>query len=286
MAVCPRCNSPISESGGFCSRCGAPISGVYQPSPMQAPMQAARTSALAIIALIGGILSMACLGVLTGIPTAIIGVIALVKINRSGGRLTGSAFAIVGLVLGCVGFFTGLILTAIAIPNFLEAQTRAKVSRSKADMRSMATGLEAYYVDNGAYCAWSADPSLNVFSNTATMQPELPPEMKRQPTFMQYNPSDKMFTLTTPVAYVRSYFSDPFAPAKGATYCYYSCGSGDNAGWIIWSAGPDMKYDMTADNISQIYNPKNPQFFNELLKLAFDPTNGAISGGDVFRIKQ
>jgi type II secretory pathway pseudopilin PulG len=40
------------------------------------------------------------------------------------------------------------ILAAIAVPNFLEAQTRAKVSRTHADMRSLATALEAYAVDN------------------------------------------------------------------------------------------------------------------------------------------
>ena len=39
------------------------------------------------------------------------------------------------------------ILAAIAVPNFLEAQTRAKVSRTKADMRSVATAIEAYRLD-------------------------------------------------------------------------------------------------------------------------------------------
>ncbi len=43
------------------------------------------------------------------------------------------------------------ILAAIAVPNFLEAQTRSKVSRGKADMRSMATALEAYRVDFNQY---------------------------------------------------------------------------------------------------------------------------------------
>ena len=43
------------------------------------------------------------------------------------------------------------ILAAIAVPNFLEAQTRSKVSRAKADMRSMATALEAYAVDNNVF---------------------------------------------------------------------------------------------------------------------------------------
>ena len=43
------------------------------------------------------------------------------------------------------------ILAAIAVPNFLEAQTRSKVSRMKSDMRSLATGLESYCVDNNKY---------------------------------------------------------------------------------------------------------------------------------------
>ncbi len=43
------------------------------------------------------------------------------------------------------------ILAAIAVPNFLEAQTRAKVSRVKADVRSIATALEAYRIDQNLY---------------------------------------------------------------------------------------------------------------------------------------
>ncbi len=40
------------------------------------------------------------------------------------------------------------ILAAIAVPNFLEAQVRSKVSRAKSDMRTMATALESYIVDH------------------------------------------------------------------------------------------------------------------------------------------
>ena len=39
------------------------------------------------------------------------------------------------------------ILAAIAVPNFLEAQTRSKVARCKADMRTVATAIEAYTLD-------------------------------------------------------------------------------------------------------------------------------------------
>lgn len=43
------------------------------------------------------------------------------------------------------------ILAAIAIPNFLAAQTRSKVSRTQSEMQSLATGLESYYVDYTSY---------------------------------------------------------------------------------------------------------------------------------------
>src|SRR5690348_10866455 len=43
------------------------------------------------------------------------------------------------------------ILAAIAVPNFLEAQTRSKVARARADLRSAATAVESYCVDNNKY---------------------------------------------------------------------------------------------------------------------------------------
>ena len=41
------------------------------------------------------------------------------------------------------------ILALIAVPNFLEAQVRAKVSRVYADQRTISVAIEAYTVDWG-----------------------------------------------------------------------------------------------------------------------------------------
>ena len=43
------------------------------------------------------------------------------------------------------------ILAAIAVPNFLSAQTRAKVSRSFADMRALKLACASYYIDNNKF---------------------------------------------------------------------------------------------------------------------------------------
>jgi prepilin-type N-terminal cleavage/methylation domain-containing protein len=43
------------------------------------------------------------------------------------------------------------ILAAIAIPNFLQAQVRAKVATAQTEMRTLGLALEQYYVDQNAY---------------------------------------------------------------------------------------------------------------------------------------
>lgn len=43
------------------------------------------------------------------------------------------------------------ILAAIAVPNFLEAQVRSKVSRTMQDMSTVRTAVQAYYADAEAY---------------------------------------------------------------------------------------------------------------------------------------
>lgn len=147
------------------------------------------------------------------------------------------------------------ILAAIAVPNFLEAQTRAKVSRAKADMRSLATAMESYFVDHLGYPHQSHSRvedgfyGVNYMSNLPGMHP-----LKYMPTFTSMIPGSPMHTLTTPVSYVSSIFEDPFSPQNGGKYCYSrnrktvnmkdsmdqsGTGSNMNAGFVIWSFGPD-----------------------------------------------
>ena len=68
--------------------------------------------------------------------------------NGSNSRKSGKGFTLIELLI-VVAIIA--ILAAIAVPNFLEAQTRAKISRFKADARSMATAMESYAVDYNNY---------------------------------------------------------------------------------------------------------------------------------------
>ena len=69
------------------------------------------------------------------------------------------------------------ILAAIAVPNFLEAQVRAKVSRSMADMRSIEVGITAYSVDYNSYV---------------------------EPDQANFDPATYLNPITTPVAFLTS----------------------------------------------------------------------------------
>jgi uncharacterized protein DUF4190 len=73
---------------------------------------AQRTDGLAIASLVIGIISLVCfflcLGVILGPTAAIMGFISRQRIATSGGALGGGALAVVGLVLGILGFLASV----------------------------------------------------------------------------------------------------------------------------------------------------------------------------------
>jgi len=88
------------------------------------------------------------------------------------------------------------ILATIAVPNFLEAQTRAKVSRAKSDMRTLATAVEMYTVDNNNL------PYSESIQNSINMPPGGFPRITGS--------VDRVGGLTSPIAYISSIPSDVF----------------------------------------------------------------------------
>ncbi|MBI1292804.1 prepilin-type N-terminal cleavage/methylation domain-containing protein [bacterium] len=156
------------------------------------------------------------------------------------------------------------ILAAIAVPNFLEAQVRSKVSRVKADMRTIATGLAAYLVDHNLY----------------------PEDQDNNP----FNADERgFFRLTTPVAYLTSLARDPFSddtrgsnPNAADVAAFYVMDSAANNrlnrertnAYVITSLGPDRKDNITGDHEDFPFTGSYR---------SYDPTNGTISDGDIMR---
>ncbi len=159
------------------------------------------------------------------------------------------------------------ILAAIAVPNFLNAQLRAKIAKAESEIRSIDVALESYRLDQNIY-----------------------PPTNHEDGSWKYPISTRLFPLTTPVAYISSVPIDPFLYGPPGTrindeqdeafdtYDYvdiWSCFKFRGmtivtvpfrcSEWKVTSAGPDAT------------NTWGRAF-------KFDITNGLRSWGDIIRI--
>lgn len=159
------------------------------------------------------------------------------------------------------------VLAAIAVPNFLNAQVRAKVANAQADMQTISTALEMYRMDNNHYPLW-------ILPDGSAVNP-LP---------------RRFYPLTTPIAYLSSVPQDPFIygppgvrmnetqDAAYTTYDYVeSFGTITFTGttilppsrrcaeWRLSSAGPDG-----TNTYGNVYS--------------YDGSNGLRSFGDIVRV--
>lgn len=156
------------------------------------------------------------------------------------------------------------ILAAIAIPNFLAAQVRSKVSRVRAELRTMTTALESYFVDNNYYPLTT--PSLLDPGDPSGILPR---------------------EISTPIAYITK--ARPFDPFKqpGTSldqqiYTYHNLVN-DNysapyqeayGNWRMCSIGPDGTY---WNHLNDTVSPGRDH------ALEYDPTNGTVSFGNIWR---
>ena len=155
------------------------------------------------------------------------------------------------------------ILAAIAVPNFLEAQVRSKVSRMKADMRSLATAIEMYAVDHNGYPYDFYEP--------------------------QGSDWDTWRQITTPIAYMTTVPLDFFAkPPQPLDYGYYKNRPTveqirgylvANIRYVMLSIGPDRLLDYTWG----IGGEAGYELNKQIVEWSYDPTNGTISAGDIIR---
>ncbi len=131
------------------------------------------------------------------------------------------------------------ILAAIAVPNFLEAQTRSKVSRVKSDMRTLATGVESYAVDYGK-------PPIGL----QEMGKWVPVDFGLTGPVVKWNP---MMRLTTPVAYLASIPFDTFAE-KGRLQADGGLGGyGEGAGVFLYQSYPGAMTRQGLNNMGPAY---------------------------------
>ncbi len=182
------------------------------------------------------------------------------------------------------------ILAAIAVPNFLEAQTRTKVSRSKNDMRALAGAIQANLVDRALLPIDFWDDDLSEARSVGRDIFGVPIFQNRRGGV-----AGILVPLTTPIAYISSLPDDPFATGPGGrstgitgpelvsndqlpphTYFYVDndsrfegldsnaiYGLKDNE-WTLQGIGPNARYNRSTGILA-----------------FYDPTNGTISEGNI-----
>lgn len=129
----------------FAAELGTPAA-VPAPSP---PVAGAlpQTSGLAIASLVLGLLGFCGVTALVGL---ILGIVALVKINRSQGRLTGNGFAIGGICAsGFMLLFALPIFAALLLPALARARERAQTINCVSNVKQLALAARVYAVDHG-----------------------------------------------------------------------------------------------------------------------------------------
>ncbi len=173
------------------------------------------------------------------------------------------------------------ILAAIAVPNFLEAQVRSKVSRQRANMRSVATALESYFTDQNHY----PPTTYNGVNGTWTL-PEtwkvLPGRMTTPVAYITGNDSlEDVFRrahkfvnpLCYQIMYLPSFFYlPPYSPSSTS----YAAQCNRYGLWTIRSAGPDTYYQ-------NYFHMKGDYDNGGWFRGAYDPSNGTVSAGDIYR---
>ncbi|MCE5228839.1 hypothetical protein LLG95_04485 [bacterium] len=191
---------------------------------------------------------------------------------------TGFFWLMLFIVFVAVPFVGYLIMP---ISPLGESATRSKVSRVQSDLRALSLAIETYYVEHRAYPAWAVgnDGENHLLS-------ERNPSYG-VPTFMIRSAErPKLATLTTPVAYMPAYPQDQFPPDwqyRIRTAYAYRVGGKYGEGFILYSPGPDLVYDIVPE---EDYDPAQRAPSVSLINKTYDPTNGIKSRGDIYRVKQ
>ena len=169
------------------------------------------------------------------------------------------------------------ILAAIAVPNFLHAQLRAKVARAQADMHNVCIAVEAYAADYSVY-----PPTRNTYPDG-------------MPASGIYS-GRRLYVCTTPIAYIAVVPLDLFSKgSKGPVanlpfaleynvrnvtevmvgdvvvqdtiagqQLVWVTSTGRKPIYVFWCYGPDQDFEYGFDDPT------------------YDPSNGIQSDGDIY----
>jgi type II secretion system protein G len=160
------------------------------------------------------------------------------------------------------------ILAAIAVPNFMNAQIRAKIARVQSDLKAMATAIEMYAMDNNRYpdsCTLETKGEVQfrageiwepvAYSNIAPIDPFNTMAQSRNSSFAA---KEYFYINKGPCGWFDAAIDIAVADIKNAP---------KSPAYIMASQGPDNLSELQVGNRNYAY--------------MYDASNGLISIGDI-----
>jgi len=170
---CSKCGQENPDGAQVCRACGAVL---IRPQ-MQAPNLGVKSSGMAIAALVLGIMSIFTCA-LTAIPAIILGIVSLVRIEKSGGSLTGRGFAIAGIIVPSVSLPLIALLMGIMMPALARTRQLAFRMVCGTNLSGIGKAMQIYANDydgafprsggkdsiwRGRIANWQADNRFNAY---------------------------------------------------------------------------------------------------------------------------
>lgn len=164
------------------------------------------------------------------------------------------------------------ILAAIAVPNFLNAQVRAKAARSMSDLKMLYQQNLTRKMDTNYWMQDGNDEGVGpaevcalkgVYFGQTCEKANIPG------CYGPYHDGRVYALLTTPMSYISSIPVDPFANGLFYAYGTSDCPNTENGSmWTFMACGPDK------DEQDVNYGGGR--------SIAYRPSNGVVSDGDIW----
>jgi prepilin-type N-terminal cleavage/methylation domain-containing protein len=162
------------------------------------------------------------------------------------------------------------IIASIALYNYQGAQIRAKVSRAKGELKTVAGALESYHVDNSAY------PPYHYVTTTEFYLGGWANAVGDAQPFNGANP------ITTPIAYISSMPNDLFNPKRDTAFPERSSYSYVNWEQAIAISGWPIFIDAQNQFGPYRIHSLGPDRDGPDSGIPYDPSNGFTSNGDIY----
>ena len=164
------------------------------------------------------------------------------------------------------------ILAAIAVPNFLNAQIRAKAARSMSDLKMLYQQNITRQTDTNLWMQDGNDEGAGPAEVCALKGKYFGQTCLRSNILGCYEPyhDGRVYALlTTPVSYISSIPVDPFANGLFYAYGTSDCPNTANGSmWVFMACGPD------SDEQDVDYGGGR--------SIPYRPSNGLVSNGDIW----